>query len=254
MGNGSAVMRQTTLQALAPFSTQWPESGQANFHDDVIAVYTNQSKVERYNPKAARNNEPNDQQAYAQMENAVMKTGAEVIWTPTQNNLIHSEVHLKASADAAKSLQQGADPTHVLSFMEEIGPHIGLHLQKLEKDPSHQKQYKALEAEFRKLGQVADKLHGHVQKLMQHQQQEQQKKQQAQSILQGADGDTAVKMAEAKAKIQMATAKGKQGMQTKQEKHEQAMLQAQQDMQIKDAQAAADIALKQAKAKATEKT
>jgi hypothetical protein len=250
MGNGSAIMRQTTLASLTPYSAMWPESGQANFHDDVIAAYTNQTKVERYNPKAARMNQPTDQHNLAMLENAAMRTGAQVIWTPTQNNLIHAEVHLKASADAAASLQQGADPAAVLAFMENVGPHIGQHLQALSQDPSHQRQFKALEGEFKHLGQVADQLHGQVQKMMQQRQEEQQKIQQANAIAQGTDGDTAIKIAETKAKIGMATAKGQQAMQMKAEKHQQALTQAQQDMQIKDAQAAAQIAIDQAKAKA----
>lgn len=249
MGNGSAIMRQTTLASLTPYSAMWPETGQANFHDDVISAYTNQSKVERYNPKAARMNQPTDQHNLAMLENAAMKTGAQVIWTPTQNNLIHAEVHLKASSDAAASLQQGADPAAVLAFMENVGPHIGQHLQALSKDPSHQRQFKALEAEFQKLGQVADQLHSQVQKMMAHQQEEAQKQQQAQAIAQGTDGDTAIKIAETKAKIGMATAKGQQSMQMKAEKHQQSIAQAQQDMQIKDAQAAAQIAIDQATAK-----
>jgi len=51
------------------------------------------------------------------LENAAMKVGAEVIWTDTQNNLIHAETHLKADADAAASLTQGGNPVEVLAFM-----------------------------------------------------------------------------------------------------------------------------------------
>ncbi len=248
MGNGSAIMRQTTLASLTPYSAMWPETGQANFHDDVISAYTNQSKVQRYNPKADRMGRPTDQNNLAMLENAAMKTGADVVWTPTQNNLIHSEVHLKASADGAASLQQGADPTHVLAFMEKVGPHIAQHLQAMSKDPSHQRQYKALSDEFKKLGQVADKLHGHVQKMMEEQQAQSEKQQQAQSILQGTDGDTAVKAATAQAKIQQSNIKTQVGLRQKEEKHQQAMTQAKQDMQIKDAKAASEIALDHAKA------
>lgn len=251
MGNGSAIMRQTTLASLTPYSTMWPESGQSNFHDDVIAAYANQTKVERYNPKAERMGQPTDQHNLAMLENAALKTGAQVIWTPTQNNLIHAESHLKASADAAASLSQGADPMQVLAFMENIGPHIAQHMQALSRDPSHQRQFKALEAEFKHLGQIADTLRGQVEKMMQQQQEEAQKQQQAQAIAQGTDGDTAIKIAETKAKIGMATAKGQQSMVMKQQKHQQSMIQAQQDMAIKDAQAAAQIAIDQAKAKAS---
>jgi hypothetical protein len=250
MGNGSAVMRQTTLNALAPYSMQWPETGRSNFNDDVIAAHTNQSKVERYNPKAERMGQPTDQANLAMLENAAMKTGADVIWTPTQNNLTHSEVHLKASADAAGALQQGADPTHVLAFMEKVGPHIAQHLQALSQDPSHQKQYKALSDEFKRLGQIADKLHAQVQKMMQQQQEEAQKQQQAQSIMQGTDGDTAIKAATAQAKIKQSEIKQAVGLRQKEEKHQQDMTQKQQDMAIKDAQAAAQIAIEHAKAQA----
>lgn len=248
MGNGSHVMRQTTLNSLAPYSTQWPESGRSNFNDDVIAAYTNQSKVERYNPKAERLGEPTDQHAFAMLENAAMKVGAQVVWTPTQNNVVHAEVHLKASADAARSLAQGGNPMEVLAFMEQIGPHVAVHLQHLMQDPSHQQQFKALEGEYKHLGQIADKLSAQVQKMMAEQQAEAEKQQQAQNILSGADGDTAVKAATAKAKVEQSNIKTAVSLRQKEEKHQQAITQAQQDMAIKDAQAAAQIAIEQAKA------
>ncbi len=254
MGNGSMIMRQNVLANLAPYSSRWPESGQSNYNDDVIAANAGHSKVDRYNPKAELAGQPTDQQAYAMLENAAMKVGAQVVWTDTQNNLIHAETHLKANADAAASLTQGAKPVEVLAFMEISGPHIAIHLQHLSQDPSHQRQYKALEAEYKRLGQVADKLHGQVQKMMQEQQANAQKMQQAQAIMQGTDGDTAIKAATAKAKIEQSNVKTQVSLRQKEEKHQQQMTQAQQDMAIKDAQAAADIAIQQAKSQATNKT
>jgi len=250
IGNGSMIMRQQTLASLAPYSSRWPESGQQNYDDDVIAANAGHSKVERYNPKSERLGQPTDQQAYAMLENAAMKVGAEVIWTDTQNNLIHAETHLKADADAAASLTQGGNPVEVLAFMEISGPHIAIHLQHLSQDPSHQRQYKALEAEYKRLGQVADKLHAQVQKMMQEQQANASKIQQAQAIAQGTDGDTAIKAATAQAKIQQSNIKTQVSLRQKEEKHQQQMTQAAQDMAIKDAQAAAQIAIDQAKAQA----
>ena len=250
MGNGSVIMRQTTMQSLLPFLQLLPESGRVNFVDDAIAVYANQSKVERYNPKPELAGQPTDQQAYAMLENAAMKVGAEVVWTPTQNNLIHAETHMKAEADAARSLTQGGNPVEVLAFMENSGPHIAIHLQHLSQDPSHQRQYKALEAEFGRLGQIADKLHAQVQKMMQEQQANAAKIQQAQAIAQGTDGDTAIKAATAQAKIQQSNIKTQVSLRQKEEKHQQQMTQTAQDMAIKNAQAAAQIAIDQAKAQA----
>jgi hypothetical protein len=254
MGNGSMIMRQNVLANLAPYSSRWPESGQANYNDDVISANAGHSKVDRYNPKAELAGQPTDQQAYAMLENAAMKVGAEVVWTPTQNNLIHAETHLKADADAAQSLTQGANPVEVLAFMENSGPHIAIHLQHLSQDPSHQQQYKALEAEYNRLGQVADKLHAQVQKMQEQQQAEAQKQQQAQAIMQGVDGDTQIKAAQTQAKIQQSNIKTAASLKQKEEKHQQAMTQAQQDMAIKDAQAASAIAIDQAKANAATKS
>jgi hypothetical protein len=253
MGNGSIVMRQTALQSLLPLLQLLPQSGRSNLVDDAISVYANQSKVERYNPKPELAS-GTDQQALAVLENAAMKTGSQVVWTDTQDNLIHSEVHLKASADGAASLSQGANPMEVLSFMEMVGPHIALHLQHLSQDPSNKQQYIALEAEYQRLGQVADKLHAQIQKMQQQQQMEAQKKQQAQQIMQGVDGDTAIKAATAQAKIQQSNIKTQVSLRQKEEKHQQALKQTAQDMAIKDAQAAADIALEKQKADAANTT
>jgi len=250
MGNGSVVMRQTTMQSLLPFLQLLPESGRANFVDDAISVYANQSKVQRYNPKSERLGEPTDQQAWALMENGVMNTGAPVQWTDTQNNVIHAETHLMASAAAAASLSQGADPMKILAFMEMVGPHVAIHLSHLEQDPSHKRQYDLLEAEYQRLGQVADKLHAEVDKMMKQQQEQAAKQQQAKQITQGMDGDTAIKAAQTKAKIQQSEIKTQVSLRQKEEKHQQAMRQSAQDMAIKDAQAAADIAIEQQKAAA----
>lgn len=250
MGNGSPINRQSTLQAITPFYQFLPESGRSNFLDDVISTHTNRSMVDRYNPRAERMGQPTDQHALAMLENAAMKTGAQVVWTPTQNNLIHAEVHLKSNTDGAKSLTQGANPMEVLAFMEISGPHIAKHLQELAQDPSHKPQYESLNAEFERLGRIADKLHDQVQQMQQHQQEEAQKQQQAQAISSGMDGDTAIKAAVANAKVQQSEIKTQAGLRHKEEKHQQDMAQKQQDMQIKDAQAAAQIAIDKAKADA----
>jgi len=161
---------------------------------------------------------------------------------------------MKAEADAARSLTQGGNPVEVLAFMENSGPHIAIHLQHLSQDPSHQEQYKALQREYKRLGEVADKLHAQVQKMMQEQQANAAKIQQAQAIAQGVDGDTAIKAATAQAKIQQSNIKTQVSLRQKEEKHQQQMTQAAQDMAIKDAQAAADIAIQKAKSQATNKT
>ena len=84
MGNGSASMRQQALASLVPFFPMLPETGRANFIDDAISVYTNESKVARYNPKPQKSDLPDDQHAMAMLGVSAMKQGIPFPPTATQ--------------------------------------------------------------------------------------------------------------------------------------------------------------------------
>jgi len=227
IGNGSPVQRQQALTALAPLSVRWPEDGQKAFMEDVVSAYTNESKVARYVDTEMAQGLPTDDQSYAMLENAAIKLGAPVTWTPSQNNVIHAQTHLQAGAQAATSLSQGADPHEVLAFLDGIGAHTVIHLQKASQDPTHAPVVKLLGEQLDQLAGIADKL---KQKIQANVDQQAQLQQQAQQVL----TDTEIKAMEAKGKMALKTQTTQHSMAIKEAK-------AQQDFVIKDATTAAAI-------------
>jgi len=237
LGNGSFVMRQEATEALGKVSQMFPESGKTKWLKDYVAVHSNQTTAERYVPEEAISQLPSDQQETAMLENVAIKIGGAgaVTWTPTQNSVIHLQAHLLAGSQAVASLQpqQGQQPQHmpdpaeVVTFMDAIGQHCAVHLDKLKGDPLHKREFQLLEQQWKKLGQLTDQLRGQIdaerRKAMQQQAEQQKAAQIAQSVQQGTDPQTQVKVAQAQVDIGIKKAKGAQSLKLKQESHDQKM-------------------------------
>lgn len=234
VGNGSPMMRQQIMGSLAQISVKMPEDGQQNFWEEYTAVFAGQSKVGVYFPASGKQRLPNDDQAWALLENAAIKEGAPVTWTPSQNNVIHLQTHFQAASEAAQHLGDGGDLLQIYGFLDGIGHHAAAHLQELKKDPSRKDAYKVLEEQFNQLAQVTDKLRQRIEQQQQQQAERQQAEQQAQAIEQGVDPKTRIKQAETQAKIQMQREKTSAMLQMKREQHAQKMA-------LSDAATAADI-------------
>lgn len=225
IGNGSQTQREQVIESFTPFVGMLPESGKQNWMNMLIAAKLGSHAVNALNPPRDRQLLPNDQQAWAVMENSAMKEGNQPLWTPSQNNVIHATEHMKAMAGAAQSMQQGGDAIQVLSFMEMAGPHTLTHLTKMQSDPSRKSEYKMLSDQFAQLAKFTTDLHNQVQQQQQEQQQAQQEQmqaqQEAQAIQNGTDPDTQVKMAKAAADAKIKEAKTQHSMALKDEQHRQ---------------------------------
>jgi hypothetical protein len=245
MGNGSATMRQQALGALMPFFPMLNETGRANFIDDAISVYTNEAKVQRYNPKPTPSDLGSDQQAFAMLQVSSMHDGIAPVVTATQNPVIFAQTFLQAGSQALDSVQQGGDPHEILAFLELIGPAIAAHLQRMAQDPSRKDILNTLEDQWKQLAQGTDKLR----KLMEQQAEQQQKQQQemmmaqqrAGAIRNGTDPDTVIKQAELENKIKLDTIKTRAGLQHKDAKAQQSAALAVQKLTINDMSAAAKL-------------
>lgn len=221
IGNGSQFQRQQSLERFTPYASMLTEGGREQWMADLVASEFNHSAVERYMPEREKQLRPNDQQAMAVIENAVLKTGAPVAWTPTQNNVIHATEHLKAMASAVASLQQDAEPMSVLGFLEAVGPHVQLHLEKLKGDPSRQTEYKLLSEKFSEFVSFTDQLAAHVEDEQNTQQQAQQEQAmaaaKAQAVQDGTDPEVAIKAAQAQFDMKLKEAKTAQQLRLKDE-------------------------------------
>ncbi len=172
IGNGSPFMRQQNIAGIAPIMGRMPETGQQRFVEDWAASFSNQSYIERWFPKNEVQNLPTDEQAYAMLENAAMKEGAPVAWTPSQNNMIHAQTHIQFGAQALQSVSQGGNPAEVLACLDDLGTHTARHMYLLSQDPTRKDQYKALDLQFKQLAGATDKLRKNIAQMQQQKQQQ----------------------------------------------------------------------------------
>jgi hypothetical protein len=242
IGQGSQAMRQQTLQQLMSLYQLLPANGQENLLEDVIRTSASQHSVERYLPDADRRKLPSDQLAYALLENAALRAGAPVSWTPSQNNVIHAQAHLQAGAQAAAAVQQGADPHDISAFLDAIGAHTAVHLKRLSLDPMAKDAFKVLEGQWKQLASISDKLKAAIMALPRQQQALAQKQGEVLT-------DAKVKMLDVQLKNQTSQAKAAATLQLKAQRQqaELALKARQQEAQAAlDAQALqADTAFKQ---------
>lgn len=225
IGNGSQQQRTQALERFAPYVPMLPESGKQHWMESLVASEFGQGFVRWLVPPRDKQLLPNDQQAMAILENAALRMGAPVAWTPTQNNVIHATEHLKAMSGAAESLQGGAQGMDVLAFFEAAGPHVQLHMDKLASDPSRKLEFNLLNAQFKQLAGFADTLRQHIQDQQEAAQQQQQEAQMAEqkaaAIASGQDPETAVATAKARHDMMLKEAKARQQMELKQQAHSQ---------------------------------
>jgi len=157
-GQGSPFMRQQSLEFILGMVAMLPEGGRVHLVEDVIAARVGQSAVRRYFPAPPQDTTTLDQMAEAQDKVAAMKVGMMPMVTPTQNPLIYAQVYLQAAAQAAASLEQGADPVEVGAFLEIAGQAAAAQVERLAADPTRQQQFKALQQELKRLAQITDQI------------------------------------------------------------------------------------------------
>lgn len=233
-GNGSIYMRQQIMGAILQVLPRLPEDGQEQVIEDYIAAWAGQSKVERYDSRASRKQLPTQDHDIAMLENAAMRVGAPVTWEPSQNDVIHAQVHLQSGAEAAQSVQQGANPKDVSAYIHRIGAHTLVHLQNLEKDPTRKEVLQILTEQWKQLAKFSDGLEKRIQ-------QQDMESQQNQKAAQDLDAKTKLKAFETQAKLRITQDKWATQKAIKLDQHRMKLAQQQQDMAMKDASTAADI-------------
>lgn len=234
IGQGSQAMRQQTLQQLMSIYQLLPANGQENLLEDVIRTSTSQHQVERYLPDTDRRKLPSDQMAYALLENAALRANAPVSWTPSQNNVIHAQAHLQAGAQAAAAIQQGADPHDIVSFLDAIGGHVAIHLQRLAMDPTAKSALKVLQQQWKQLAGITDQL---KKAIMAQPKQQQALAEQQQGVL----TDAKVKMLDVQLKNQTSQQKAMATLQLKKQRQDAELALKAQKQQAETALAAQQL-------------
>jgi len=232
VGQGSEFLRKQTLNEIwMTVGPGLPETGRTHLIDDMIAAGAGQAAVERYNPQPTPDQLPDDQVATAMGQVADMKIGVPAVVTASQNPAIFAPVFLQAADQAAATLQQGANPQEVASFLDLSGQAIAQHLQRLSRDPSRKQLVAELTEHWKKLAVLHDQLVQHIQEQAQ---QQQQKQAEMQKQMAAQQSDFALKKMELDNKQALATQKTRFGMAEKGVKTRQSLA-------LADAKAATDI-------------
>lgn len=228
IGQGSASARISLLQnGIGQFISMLPEDKRNNVITDTIAAIGGEQAVQRYAP--VPNEEPTgSDMSIAALENSAFLTGGQVVLDRNQNHFIHASMHLQFAGQLVSSYQQGQrSATEVYQVLQALGPHLLLHLDYIQKDPTRKNQYNQLNRQTAELMKVTDQLAGLAQEEQEQAQNQQQ--QQTDPELAKVQGELAIQAQESQAKMQMK------------------QVETEQRMALRDAKAAQDITLQNAK-------
>lgn len=185
VGQGSEFLRQQSVEFLfGTVTPTLPESGRANLIKDVIASRAGKDAVERYYPEQEASRLPDDQYAWAMGQVADMKIGVPAVVTDSQNPAIFAQTFVDAADQAVQTLEQGANPMEVASFLDLAGQAIGAHLQRMSGDKTRAALVKDLTEKWKQLAQIHDQLIQQIQRQQEQQQKEAQRRQQEQAAMQ----------------------------------------------------------------------
>lgn len=255
-GNGSVFLRERIIDETMSLVPMMNEQGRQNWLDHAIAVKAGSENVEHWNPKTEPSPAIQNDQAIAMLENDALRNGSPVLVTSTQNPLVHATTHMTAATEAINSIPEGGDPMQVLAFLEAVGPHIAIHLQGMSADKTRAREFQMLSQQFKKLGQVADKLRSQLEQQQKQQQMEMERRraamekqrQQTEAVM----TDEELRRFEVQNKVALSREKADAQMEMKQQRHLQDLAlkqqKANQELVIADTTAATDIRTKSAKA------
>lgn len=251
IGFGSAASRLMTMDRLMSRFPLYDEAGKHKLLEDVTAADVGYSLMRRYVPSFETRGVPTEQHGEAQQSVALLKLGIDPLIYPRQDAVIYAQTYIQAAAEAAASLQQGANPLEVFNFLNVAGPAIQKQLARIAQDPTRKQIFDALTEQWKKLAQITDKIGQQLQRQMQQNGQQQQKQAQVMN-------DQQLKQMTAQADMQRKNVKAGVDIDLKRRKSEQAMAsnaaKTRQGMALSDAKTANDIVLQQEKAKAAEKS
>jgi hypothetical protein len=181
VGYGSPQMRDIATKELVGMIPLMDEVGRNNALRARAAALPGigQSQVDAFFPSIKKEGFPDDHAALATLENnELRKMGGQVMVTPMQNHATHFKVHFQDAMQDLQGLQgQGqngnsqANPVQTLIHLEQAGPHLKQHLDKLEGDPTRKNDHKQMTEAWMQLGKATDKLHQNVTEMMQSAQQ-----------------------------------------------------------------------------------
>lgn len=178
LGYGSPQMRDIATKELVQLMPMFDEVSKNNaLRARVSAIPgVGQAMVDLYVPSINKKKQPEDHVWDAVVENNALRTlGGEVVVTARQNQPTHFQVHFSDVMEHVKQMQTSDEAPHdVLIHMEQAGPHLRQHLDRMpDQIPGpdgkmEENQEKAgMEKAWEGLAKAADHLHQEVDKINQ---------------------------------------------------------------------------------------
>jgi AcrR family transcriptional regulator len=187
-GYGSLQMRQMSDEQMLKIFSMLPTDGQRNVIDDYISTWKGPDKVSRYNPRI---DYPDVDEAWAAMENAVIKSGEVMPVISGQDPVKHLTIHLADVEEQMSPLDQAIQvgeqiPAQVLQeamgYLRNMLPHVQEHLQLLRVDPYRKQVAQKFDADLKAAVAFNGKLYGELRKAERAERQQQLDQQTASSL------------------------------------------------------------------------
>lgn len=239
MGNGSPLARQQSIASMTPLVGEMGPRGRRAYYQMYTAAFAGNKAVDKLWPQADILGLPDTNTWMAEQENEYMHQGAEPTITDGQDNRVHARSHLAAVQAGLQAMQQGADPSLVLSFVPVALQHSSKHVAALPKDEQqpYVQAINQLFAQFQDLAKEAQRA----------QQQQRKNAQQAQQSM----SDQQLAMLEIQLEAQRKDTKNQAQLQQRAQRHEQDIAQTSMktaaDLQEQSVRTQVDIANQTAK-------
>lgn len=163
LGYGSPQIRDIATKELVSMIPMMDEVSRNNALRARAAAIpgVGQAMVDLYFPSIKKKKLPDDHVWEARIENNHLREmNGEVVVTPNQNHPTHFNEHFTDSVHHLKQLQAGqAKPHEVLIHLEEAGPHMKNHLDRMAGDPTRNDEHKKMTKAWEGLSKMSDELH-----------------------------------------------------------------------------------------------
>lgn len=200
VGQGSPFMRlQAITQLLGTSQLNPSPAGRSNIYKDYVAAQAGQAMVDRYAPEIADAPAQDDQAAIATLQVGNAKLGIAPVVSMNQDSFVFAQTFMQAMSQALMGLEEGGNPMEVHQFIETLGPATIKHIQLLSEDPRQQKMAKRLQADWKRIAGMHDKLGARIEKMKEQAEEQERMHQQAAAARNGGDPQMQLKAAQAEA-------------------------------------------------------
>ncbi len=155
IGNGSESMRTMALTEFTEMLGSLDDVGRKNLIRDRFAARIGYEAASRYAPKVSDEGRPPMDVKFAEIENAVMRTGSDMAVLPNDNHMVHARVHIEAMTMVAGAVEQGQVPVEqVIDFLSRCFAHTEPHVAEASKDALLAEEAAMLRKALQNLGEI----------------------------------------------------------------------------------------------------